>query len=656
MSRAAQEWFSAAELAAMNLPGMPATKPGVLKRVRLEGWMGAADPSVGKLARKRKGRGGGFEFHVSLLPEAARVRLASQGAAKPERLDRESAWLRWEKLPNGLKSEAQARLDVIAQVEALQQAGLNKSRAIEQVVRLAAAEAQAKGEAPPVTVSTLYAWFGRIDGVAREDRVVFLAPDYAGRAISADTCAPDAWEFFKGDYLRQSKPPAAGSYRRLQRVAQENGWAVPSLKTLQRRLDAEVPPPVQTYYRNGPEALLHTFPHRDRDRSGIRPMQILNLDGHTWDVMVEWPNGTKSRPHALVVQDIASGKILAIRHDLTLNHHLVRLALGDTFREHGLCEVILMDNGRENAAQAISGGQRRLRWGKTPEEEPAGLLKTLGIQAVAVTPYWGKAKPIERSFRDFAHDLAKSPEFDGAYTGHNTVSKPENYGSRAIPFAEFEAIVRREIAFYNAQPGRRGQGMNGRSFDELFTAGLAGVVRPVVSEQQLRLCLLASKLVSMEPKTGAVTVEGHRYWSPELGDVKRQPVTVRFDPERLDLPAYVYSRDNRLLAKADRVLAGSFDSVTDAREQRRALRDYARAKKAEADAIRRLSPQDVAARLHGPAMPSPIAATENVVAPNFKVPRTADQLGRFAKGGGGPDPTDFDAKWQAGIAGLAAGG
>jgi putative transposase len=83
------------------------------------------------------------------------------------------------------------------------------------------------------------------------------------------------------------------------------------------------------------------------------------------------------------VQDIASGKILAIRHDLTLNHHLVRLALGDAFRDFGLPEVIFMDNGRENAAQAISGGQHRLRWGKTPEEEPDGLLKTLGVKAVA---------------------------------------------------------------------------------------------------------------------------------------------------------------------------------------------------------------------------------------------------------------------------------
>jgi len=646
---AAQEWFSAAELAALGLPGMPGTKPGVLKRVRHEGWMGASDATRGPLARKRKGRGGGVEFHVSLLPEAAQARLLAATVVQPERLDRESAWLRWERLPVGLQDEARSRLAAIERIEQLQRAGMNKTRAIEEVVASAAREARAAGQEPPLKVGTIYTWFARIEGVSQHDRAAYLAPDYCGRTSTSD-CSPDAWEYLKGDYLRLSKPPFAGCYRRLERTAAQNGWTIPSEKTLHRRLDAEVPPPVQTLLRYGQEALAHAFPHLDRDRSGIRPMQILNLDGHTWDVMVRWPNGTESRPHALAVQDIASGKILAIRHDLTLNHHLVRLALGDTFRDHGLCEVILMDNGRENAAQAISGGQHRMRWGKTPEQEPAGLLKTLGIKALAVTPYWGQAKPIERAFRNFAHDLAKSPEFEGAYTGHNTVSKPENYGSRAVPFAEFEAIVRRELEFYNAQLGRRGQGMNGRSFDQVFAEGIAQQLRPRLTEQQLRLCLLASKPVAMEPKTGAVAVEGHRYWSPELGALRRQKVTVRFDPERMDLPAYVYSLDGRLLAQADRILAGSFDSASDGKEHRKALRDWKRGQKLQADAIRRLDPRDVAARLQGAPPPPPMPAEEKVVALDFTVARTPEQLG------GAQANKDFDALFQAGLARLAKGG
>jgi len=653
MSRAAvavQEWFSAAELAAAGLPGVPTSKPGVLKMVRRDGWMGASDDVRGPLARKRKGRGGGVEFHVSLLPQTAQARLLAAGAEQPERLDRESMWLRWERLPEGLKAEARDRLEVIERVEQLQRHGLNKTKAIEEVVSSAAREARAAGREAPLKVATIYTWFARIDGVSQHDRAAYLAPDYSGRSTTAD-CSAEAWEQYKGDFLRQAKPPHAACYRRLQRIAAENGWTIPSQKTLQRRLDAEIPPAVQTLLRYGQEALMHAFPHLERDRSGILPMQILNLDGHTWDVFVRWPNGTISRPHALAVQDIASGKILAIRHDLTLNHHLVRLALGDTFREYGLCETILMDNGRENAAKAISGGQHRLRWGKTPEQEPDGLLKTLGIKALAVTPYWGQAKPIERAFRNFAHDLAKSPEFEGAYTGHNTVEKPENYGDRAIPFAEFEAIVRRELEFYNAQLGRRGQGMNGRSFDQVFTEGMGRQVRPRLTEEQLRLCLLEQKSVSMEPKSGAVAVEGHRYWSAELGAVKRQKVTVRFDPERMDLPAYVYSSDGRLLAKADRIMAGNFDSVSAGREHRRALREYAAGQKLQAKAMRKLSPQDVAARLQGAPPPPAMPTDDKVVALNFTAPRRPEQLGRDD-----PETPDFNAKLLAGMRQISGGG
>ncbi len=647
MSRAAvavQEWFSAAELAALALPGLPSTKMGVLKLASREGWDRATDTVRGPLARKRKARGGGLEYHVSLLPEAARTKLAAASVRTEARTDRDQVWQRWEQLPEALRDEARRRLEVVERVEDLQRAGLQKDRAVKETVRIAALEARAAGQDAPFACSTVYGWLERVRGVAQHDRAAYLAPDYVGRTARA-ACSEDAWEAYKALFLDQSKPAHAACYRRVERLAAANGWTLPSAKTLQRRIEAEIPPPVQTLLRYGPEALNHTFPHLQRDRSSIEVMQFLNLDGHTWDVRVQWPEGTIERPHALVVQDIKSGRILAIRHDLTLNSHLVRLALADTFRDYGLPEGIFMDNGRENAAQAISGGQVRNRWGKTPQEEPEGLLKALGIKAIAVTPYWGKAKPIERAFRNFAHDIAKAPEFAGAYTGHNTVSKPENYGQRAIPLAEFEAIVRREIAHYNAQLGRRGAGMNGRSFDQVFAEGLQSRVTRRLTEAQLRMCLLASKPVTMHQQTGAVTVEGHSYWSPELGNTPRQRVIVRFDPERMDLPASIYTLDNRWLCDAPRTAAGSFDRVSDGREHRKDMRAYKRATRDQAEALRRLSAREMAAQLQAPPEPAPIAPDATVVALDFKAPRRPDQVGR--PGASSPDFTD---KWERGVA------
>lgn len=651
----APEWFSAGELAELGLPGLPSTKRGMQLQIDREGWEARTCDVRGALARKRKARGGGVEYHVSLLPEAARAKLmiAAHGRVQAERPDRESAWLRWELLPAGVKAQAHHRLEILGQVEALIRHGMGKTAAIDEVVRQTVREARLQGEAESLCASTVHGWFALVAGVPPEDRCAYLAPAYQGRQATRD-CPPDAWDLYKGDYLRQSKPPHAGCYRRLARKAAEMGWQIPSAKTLQRRLDAEIPLPVQTYLRHGAEALTHAFPHLERDRASIFPMQILNLDGHTWDVKVVWPDGTISRPLSLAVQDIASGKILAIRHDMTLNHHLVRLALGDTFRDHGLCDTLLMDNGRENTAAAISGGHKRLRCAKTPEEEPAGLLKTLGIKAIFATPYWGQAKPIERAFRNFAHDIAKGPEFEGAYTGHNPVSKPDNYDTRAVPYAEFAHIVARELAFYNDQAGRRGAGMNGKSFNQVFAERSAG--RPVrrLTPEQLRLCMLASKPVSMDPRTHEVKVEGHRYWSEALANTKAQRVIVRFDPEQMGLPAYVYSLDGRLLAEADRIGVGSFDKLSDGRGQNAARRERDRGVKLVAKAERKLAAQDVAAQYASPAPPEEPVAPSNVVAPPFGVPRTPAQLG----GGRRPVPTfeEFDDDYDRGVAAILGGG
>ncbi|MEI6161372.1 MAG: DNA-binding protein, partial [Roseococcus sp.] len=69
-----REWFSAAELAALALPGMPATKRGVTDLAERQDWQRAA--WEGTHWRLRTGRGGGVEYHLAVLPMVARAKLA----------------------------------------------------------------------------------------------------------------------------------------------------------------------------------------------------------------------------------------------------------------------------------------------------------------------------------------------------------------------------------------------------------------------------------------------------------------------------------------------------------------------------------------------------------------------------------------------------
>lgn len=64
----AEEWFTAKELADRALDGLPATERGIQLRADREGWR----------SRERTGKGGGREYHVSALPEAARTALYLQ--------------------------------------------------------------------------------------------------------------------------------------------------------------------------------------------------------------------------------------------------------------------------------------------------------------------------------------------------------------------------------------------------------------------------------------------------------------------------------------------------------------------------------------------------------------------------------------------------
>lgn len=63
-----KEWCTAAELAALSLPGFPASESAVLRLAEREGWND--HPAF---AREREGRGGGMEYDYRLLPTLAQV-------------------------------------------------------------------------------------------------------------------------------------------------------------------------------------------------------------------------------------------------------------------------------------------------------------------------------------------------------------------------------------------------------------------------------------------------------------------------------------------------------------------------------------------------------------------------------------------------------
>ncbi|MGZ8371227.1 MAG: DNA-binding protein, partial [Caulobacteraceae bacterium] len=72
-------WFTAAELADMGLPGLGRDKRRINELANAGRWALRHDARGEALARPRRGRGGGLEYHASCLPPAAMADLARRG-------------------------------------------------------------------------------------------------------------------------------------------------------------------------------------------------------------------------------------------------------------------------------------------------------------------------------------------------------------------------------------------------------------------------------------------------------------------------------------------------------------------------------------------------------------------------------------------------
>ncbi len=426
---------------------------------------------------------------------------------------------------------------------------------------------------------------------------------------------PQAWNVFKSDYLRPERPTYAACYARLKLAAAANGWGeIPHVKTLQRKLEREVDHRLVIACRDGQDALRLVQPPQTRSVADLRALQLVNIDGHRWDVFVKWPDGRIARPMMVAIQDVYSRKFLAWRIGETESAVQTRLAFADLFRDYGIPEACLLDNGRAFASKWITGGSANRYRFKVREEEPLGLLTQLGIKIHWAQPYRGQSKPIERAFRDLCDHVAKHHEFAGAYTGNKPDAKPENYASRAVDLETFVRIANAGIAAHNARDGRRTEAARGRSFDIAFAESYERQPVGRATPEQLRLALLAADQVTADRRSGAVALYGNTFWCGELSKVAGTKVTVRFDPDDLQSEVHVYDAAGSYVASAPVLEAVGFLDAGAAQRRARQERQLKRAVRDKAEIEQLIAAEDLAELMgDGPEPATPVAP--NVIRP-----------------------------------------
>jgi hypothetical protein len=568
-----QEWWSAAELAAAKLPGLPSTQNGINRLAARQDWARAEDLQGRVLARYRRGKGGGWVYHVDLLPQPARAAIEARAARaavrayqarhlppprSQEEIDAERAqlWAGLDRAASRVRQEAETRLVALDAFEDLHWGGLPVMEAAEAVAgRL------------KVHRNTVLGWRDRVKGRPRDLWLPLLAPGWRGRRRAADY-HPDIWDLFKADYLRLEKPSAQAVHRRVAAIAAERGWQMPEVRVLTARLHAEVPAIVQIFLREGQAGIRRVEPKQKRDRSMFRAMQGINIDGHVLDVWVRWEDGEVLRPVATMVQDLYSGKLVGWRIDKSETAAAVRLAVLDVFRDWGIPEFAVLDNGRAFASKQITGGQKtRFRF-KVQEDEIDGLLTQAGVRVHWTLPYSGQSKPIERAFRDIAEDVSRHPALAGSYAGNSPANKPDYAGGpKPAAFETFMRVFEEGIRLHNAREGRRSEVAQGRSLDAVFEESYRSQPVTRASAQQMRLMMLTGERTKIR-RDGGVELYGNRYWAAWMLDHIGTSVTARFDPDALH-DGIAVEADGRFLGDAECTVAEGFLSLEDARAHAR---------------------------------------------------------------------------------------
>ncbi|MGL1307471.1 transposase domain-containing protein, partial [Vibrio parahaemolyticus] len=390
-----------------------------------------------------------------------------------------------------------------------------------------------------------------------------------------------------------------------------HGWSIPSLKSLSRRLEHEVPIQQRVMLREGQHALHQMFPPQERSVEGLHALEWINGDGYQHNVFVRWFNGEIIRPKTWFWADVYSRKIVGWRCDISENTDSIRLSLMDVCEKYGIPKEITLDNTRAAANKWMTGGvPNRYRF-KVKEDDPLGIIPMMGIElhwsSVILGKGHGQAKPIERAFGvgGLEEYVDKHPLCRGAYTGPNPMAKPDNYGSKAIEAEDFLIAIAKGVEMYNAKENRNTEVCKGfMSFNQAFNASYEVAPIRKATEEQLHMMMLQAEAVRVS-RHGTVSLDAggslkgrrNRYYADAMMNYIGQKLVARFDPLKLHEAIEIYTLNGVRVCTAECLEKVGFGDTQAAREHKRKRTQFTKANKIAAEAQTEMDALEVAAMM-----------------------------------------------------------
>lgn len=629
----------------VGLGGIPATNRGV------RDWLKRNDiPLVQE--------GNRFTFEAAHLPaDIRRAVLAREIEATglPQGIYDDEAHSRLAEMPVKMRVEAERKADI---ARLLLSAG--KSLPWSEKLALVKARFGANG----VSLPSLNRILRAVEGVDPVNFAPSLVADYS---LSGAPCAPmceAAWSFFMTTIRDAGESfPLKQAWRDVRDVAPEKGWDWPSWATVFRRWQ-NLPLAQQLHARLGhSDAVKRLAQPAMRDKTTILPLEWVSLDGRTKDFWAHNGDGKPRRYTFLALVDCATSFVLDWELAESENARATVRLIKRTCETYGIFDRLYPDNGSAFAGHLVAGGAvHRFRNSRQKMEgvKPLGICHHLGIKLHFALPANGQAKPAERAFASLSRVIDDRPEFKNAHAGHAAGAAPDG---RIVPVSldDARAVIAREVRRYNSEPGRRGQGMNGRSYQSAFEAGRTLRVHRKPTARQLYLAGLIYTPVAVD-RWGRVSVNTWTYGLPETQEdllpyhKSGQQILLGRDPDDFAAPALAWNADNDLICEnimpVTRGAYGSVDGIRDASRNRKAASTMV---KAAAEANNYLTNADLVAAMAAiPTPDGPTAAPEGVVKGQFAGRLKPNKRAAQAQGSAAV-PLDYLKNMDAHLADIEAG-
>ena len=527
-----RDWLSAKDLAALALPGLPATERGWRDHAEREGWIAS-----GK-ARARAGRGGGLEFHIDLLPATALAAYVSQniGAATLRPEDAAAAGIAEEPAPLTLLAQESrdARLVVLAACERFSRDTMRTRKRGDAtfcaLYNMGKIEVEPWVRAHVTTLSTqsLTRWRGLKRAVGISRLGVDKGAARRGKGKIESGADGRVYAFLRAAIVK-NRHFSAEHLQGLLR-AEFPGAADVSKRTIQRvRKKIEEQDKVLITAVRNPDAFKSKYRMSGQHPRAARLNELWQIDASPVDALCV------DGRHSVYLCIDSFSRRLSVYVSRTPRAEAVALLMRRAILAWGVPERVKTDNGSDFKA-------------KTTQR----LFAALDIEVELSAPFSPEQKGmVERAVRTFQHDL---PVLMSGFIGHNVKDRKEIEERRAFSQRlglDDAGAFRAEMTGAELQKlcddwaityaGRAHSALKGATPFQM-AASFSGQVRRIQDVRALDLLLAA---IPGGDGTRIVTKRGVRidhsyYLAPTVLPETR--VFIRMDPEDMGR-AWLFSED-----------------------------------------------------------------------------------------------------------------